>query len=178
MDTLRDSLRLLKKQDGFTIFETLIIVAILGISAAFSGPTFLGFLELYQLDSAQDQVHQAMRQAQSKAMQTSTAWRFGLRDHSGSVEWAIYQDDLTPTQWKLLSHSLKIDDETTLRRSSQGIYSTKFDHKGNAKILGRVTLTGKRYSSATRCVIVSTLLGTTRRGRGHSNPNSSGRFCY
>ena len=167
-----------QKHNGFTLLETLIVVAILGLSSTIAAPAYLSFFETYQLNIAQDKVHQAMRQAQSTAMQTSTAWRFGVRENSGLIEWAIYQDGATDIQWQTLSQSLTLDAETTLRRSSLGIYSTKFDYRGNARILGRVTLTGKHYSSAKRCVIVSTLIGTTRRGRGHTKPNSSGRYCY
>ncbi len=165
-------------QTGFTFLETLIVVAILGLSSTIAAPAYLSFFETYQLNIAQDKVHQAMRQAQSTAMQTSTAWRFGVRENSGAIEWSVYKDGSENMQWQTLSKSLTLDDETTLRKSSQGIYSTKFDHRGNARILGRITLAGKRYSAAKRCVIVSTLLGTTRRGRGHTKPNSSGRYCY
>lgn len=167
-----------QNQNGFTLLETLIVVVILGFSSTITAPAYLSFFETYQLNIAQDKVHQGMRLAQSKAMQTNTAWRFGVRENSGVIEWSVYQDGATNIQWQILSKSLTLDDETTLRKSSLGIHSTKFDYEGNARILGRVTLTGKYYSTAKRCVIVSTLLGATRKGRGHTKPNSSGRHCY
>ena len=85
-----------------------------------------------------------------------------IRENAGAVEWSVYQDGTTPAEWNVLGTALRLDAETSLRKSSQGIYSVKFDHRGNAKILGRVTLTGKQHSSLKRCVVVSTLLGTTR----------------
>ena len=167
-----------KSPHGFTLLEVLVILSILGILGTLSTSVFVGFLERYQLTAAQNQLYQGIRQAQSKAMQTKTAWRFGIREDAHSLEWAIYPDGVTPRHWQSLDKSLKLDDETTLRRSSQGIYSAKFDYRGNAKILGRVTLTGKYSSKSQRCVIVSTLLGAVRQGKGHSIPASSGKHCY
>ncbi len=165
-------------QDGFTLLETLIVVSMLGILSTIAITAYLSFFENYQLSIAQNKLHQAIRQAQSTAKHESTAWRFGVRDNAGTIEWSVYKDGATDMQWHTLSNSLKLDEETTLRKSSTGTYSAKFDYKGNAKILGRVTLVGKYNSSSKRCVIVSTLIGTTRQGRGHTKPNSSGRYCY
>ena len=167
-----------KSRKGFTLIEILVILSILGILGTLTAPAFTDFLQNYQLSTAQNQLYQGIRQAQSKAMQTKTAWRFGIREDASYLEWAVYPDGVTPLHWQRLDKSLRLDDETTLRRSAQGVYSAKFDHRGNARILGRVTLTSEYSSNSQRCVIISTLLGTVRQGRGHSKPDSSGKHCY
>ncbi|MEM8810224.1 MAG: prepilin-type N-terminal cleavage/methylation domain-containing protein [Cyanobacteria bacterium P01_G01_bin.38] len=171
-----------RPQSGFTLTEVLIVAFMMGLIAAISAPSYLQFVERGQLIIAQGEVYQGIRQAQAKAQQNSSAWRFGIREASDAVEWATYPDGTTSIYWRTLGTAIKIDSETSLRRSSSGIYSVKFDYKGNAKVLGRVTLSGKKSSKIKRCVIVSTLLGEVRKAKAQSTPDPTyrrrDRYCY
>ncbi|MEM9905725.1 MAG: prepilin-type N-terminal cleavage/methylation domain-containing protein [Cyanobacteria bacterium P01_D01_bin.44] len=171
-------------QRGFTLTELLIVVVISGIIAALGAPTWFQFLEDRRLVAAQDKIHLGIRQAQAKAQQNATTWRFGIRQINGDIEWAVYPNGaaVSSIAWHPFNPYIQIDDETSLRRSSVGIYSVKFDHRGNARILGRITLSNKSGSKAKRCVIVSTLLGETRKAKARSTPDPTyrrrERYCY
>ncbi|NEP20124.1 MAG: prepilin-type cleavage/methylation domain-containing protein [Leptolyngbya sp. SIO4C1] len=150
--------------------------------AAIAAPVWLRFIETRQVVAAQDKLYLGLRQAQSKAQQTSQTWRFAIRENAGTVEWATYPDGAAATSWKTLSKSVKIDAETSFQPSKSGVHSAIFDHEGNARVLGRMTLSGKTNSTVKRCVIVSTLLGTTRKAKERSTPDPNyrtrERYCY
>lgn len=63
--------------------------------------------------------------------------------------------------------------------SSNGVYYMRFDQWGNTRSrLGRVTLVGSGNRLSHRCVVVATMIGAIRQGKGHSRPDSNNRHCY
>lgn len=171
-------------QKGFTLLEGLVVIVVAGILAAIIAPGWFNFVEKNQLTVANDTLYLGMRTAQSKAQSQKSVWQFSLREHNGLVEWAVHPNAVSPSaaQWEALdSRSIQIDAETTFV-SSGGIYYVRFDENGNPHQLGRMALSGKRFSRNKRCVIISTLIGAARKSTEKPTPDPTytarDRFCY
>jgi hypothetical protein len=68
--------------------------------------------------------------------------------------------------------------DTTLAKKND-VYYVRFGFHGEVKYrLGTVTLDSKNGLARNRCVIISTLLGATRKGEEQPFPNSNDRYCY
>jgi prepilin-type N-terminal cleavage/methylation domain-containing protein len=167
-------------ENGFTLIELLIILVISGTLLTIAAPFGLRLLEKSQTTAARDTVYVAMRQAQDKAQQEMTPWQFAIRQRDEKVEWIIHSGKTIPTsaKWNEVgTNSLRIDGETNLANSGT-VYYVRFDEKGNVQHrLGRITLSSKYFSEVKRCVIVSTLIGTLRKGEEHP-VKYDGDLCY
>lgn len=164
---------------GFTLLEMIGVLFIIGILFAIAAPGWLHLMDTSRLNTAQDEVLQALKTAQHRARLNKATWEFGIRELAdGAVQWAIYSEATNPNSaiWNTLDSAIKLDSETTFRRVG-GVYRVQFNHLGAVNgQLGRVTLSSKN-NRVKRCVIVSTLLGALRQGRDHARP-SNGRTCY
>jgi type II secretory pathway pseudopilin PulG len=157
--------------------ELLVIVVMVGILMAIAAPAWSGFLNARKLSSAQDELFQAIRQAQVQSVHTHQTWQASFQEPNGLIEFAVHPANSVPT-WQTSTPNIHIDKgETTLATSGSG-YRVQFSKSGQVSgQMGRLTLVGDG-SQSRRCVLVSTLLGAIRRGQGHSNPDASGRYCY
>lgn len=174
----------LKSQKGFTLLEVLVVVLVVGLIAAIASPGWFSFLEKSRLTAARDQVHLGIREAQSEAQARGTSWQFSLRERNRVVEWATHPKNIpsSTAQWETLgAKSIRIDEETTFA-SAGGVYYVRFDEDGNPHRLGRVTLSGSRFSANKRCVVISTLIGAARKSKEQPAPDPNyrrrDRFCY
>lgn len=170
-----------KSLKGFTLQELLVVITVMGILAAIAAPPSLALYHTSQVNTARSQVHQIIRQAQREALRHHVSWQASFRDVDGTVQWAVHPVTTLPAlaNWQNLNAGVRIDLEATTFVPSGGIYRTQFNHKGHANILGRLTLsTATSGGKIKRCVIVSTLLGAVRDGRGHTRPDQNGRYCY
>ncbi|UBF25313.1 prepilin-type N-terminal cleavage/methylation domain-containing protein [Kovacikia minuta CCNUW1] len=164
---------------GFTILESIVIVAILGILLAIMAPGWASFMTVSRLNAAQAEVYQVMRDAQSTARRNHLTWQASFREWNEVVQWAIHPASLSPTNavWKNLDPNIRLDAETTLQ-TSNGVRRVQFDENGNVNgQLGRLTLSGKAGGRTKRCVIVSTLIGVVRQGRDKPQMQD-GKYCY
>ncbi|MBV8885594.1 MAG: type II secretion system protein [Chroococcidiopsidaceae cyanobacterium CP_BM_RX_35] len=179
---------------GFTITEALIVVLIIGILSAITIPSWLSFLNILRLNSAQEQVYLAMREAQSNAIRDKLTWQASFReivDQNGEdlIQWAIHSASVNPTtaNWHNLEAGIHLDDETTLQKFA-GVSRVQFDYRGHVVLyqsanlwLGRLTLSIPDGSAVKRCIVVSTYLGALRSGQDHPNPaleNGKIYYCY
>ncbi|HEY9618429.1 MAG TPA: type II secretion system protein [Microcoleaceae cyanobacterium] len=164
---------------GFTLLEFLVVAAIGGIILAIAAPASQRMMDVQRLNTAQDEICQAMRQAQSQAKQGRTVWETSLRNQNGKVQWANHPANELPneSQWKSLDTAVQIDTETTLSQVS-GLYRLQFNDEGRVNgQLGRITFSSKNGGTAKRCLVVSTLLGAIRKAADHPT-SDNGRFCY
>lgn len=167
---------------GFTLIEGLIVVVIVGLLAAIAAPSWFGFLQQRKINIAQDQVYQAIRATQADAMQQRHDRRFSIRDRSGRIEWASHPETTLSSQvvaWYPLVEGVVFAGIDNTMLSSGGTYYVKFDMHGNVKAnLSTVTFSTGGRQQTHRCVVVSTMIGAMRKGKGHTQANGNNRFCY
>lgn len=165
---------------GFTLLEQLVILVMVGFLVAIAAPSWYEFLTARQLSSAQDRVHQVIRDAQSLAKLRHVSWQASFRETGGRLQWASHAAATPPAEafWNDLDPNIQLDAETTLH-PTDGVRRVQFDLRGALTgygNLGRLTLSSKSGGRAKRCVIVSTLLGATRKGQNQPKPQD-GKYC-
>jgi prepilin-type N-terminal cleavage/methylation domain-containing protein len=165
---------------GFTLLEMLIVVFLVGILSAIVTPSWLGFVNTRRLNTAQSQVYQAMREAQSQAKKEKLTWQASFREQNSTVQWAVHPATVTPTNavWNSLDSTVSLDNETTLDLVNN-VRQIQFDYIGSVKLsqLGRVTLSSKSGGKAKRCVIASTILGAMRTAKDRPTADNN-KYCY
>jgi prepilin-type N-terminal cleavage/methylation domain-containing protein len=184
---------------GFTMLETLIIIAILGIFSAIASPSWLMFINNHRLKVSVDRAYWAMELAQSNAKRDKTSWQTSFKEVGENLQVAVHKADITPAQvpanqWKNLEYQISINqNDTTLRKVNENtnqvkengtvwramfnyrgcpVYN-KTDECGLTSILakGNLTLSHPNLKNGDRCVIISTLLGHQRTSQRQSKPN-------
>ncbi|MCC3588545.1 MAG: type II secretion system protein [Microcoleus sp. PH2017_29_MFU_D_A] len=184
---------------GFTMLETLIIIAILGIFCAIASPSWLMFINNQRLKVSVDRAYWAMELAQSNAKRDKIAWQSSFKQVGENLQVAVHKAEITPAQvpanqWKNLEYQIRINqNDTTLRKVNENtnkveengtvwramfnyqgcpVYN-KTDECGLTSILakGNLTLSHPNLPKGDRCVIISTLLGHTRTSERQRKPN-------
>ncbi len=166
--------------NGFTMLEMLVVLFMIGILLAIVTPSWLAFVNTHRLNVAQDQIYQAMRQAQSQARKEKLTYHASFREQNNILQWAVHPAKMNPSHanWNNLDANVQLDAESTLQLSN-GVRQVPFDHIGSVKPpLGRITLSSKSGGKAKRCVFVSTILGAMRTAKEKPKPDSSGKYCY
>ncbi|MFH7025635.1 MAG: Tfp pilus assembly protein FimT/FimU [Heteroscytonema crispum UTEX LB 1556] len=167
-----------RSSGGFTLLEMLVVVLAVGILSAIALPSWLSFVNVRRLNTAQDQVYLAMREAQRQATKEKLTWQVSFRQQSGIIQWAVHAATVNAANasWNQLDSNVRLDEETTLQQSN-GIRQLQFDYRGHPNKLIRITLSSKSGGQAKRCVYVSTLLGTMRRAKEQTTAKN-GDYCY
>lgn len=172
--------RLNKAIAGFTLVEMLVVIAIMGILAAISAPSWLSFLTRQRVNAAQAEALSAMRQAQANAKREKREWQACFWDDGTNVKWAVTPtttacSDVAVGSWNNLigedSEKIAIDTATAssdLPPASNGFYRVAFQYKGLVADggTGKITFGVRRTlgspgvaDGTKRCVRVETLLG-------------------
>jgi prepilin-type N-terminal cleavage/methylation domain-containing protein len=168
---------------GFTLLEVMVVVVIVGVLMGIAAPDWIAFFQRRQVTLAREELHQGIRMAQTRSGTHRQSWRFSLRERSGQWEWAVHPNEQAASAvqaWSPLNENVEIYGPDTTLASSGGIYYVRFGYQGEVIYrLSTVTVTHKSGTvQNSRCVVISTLLGATRKGNGQLYPNSNGRYCY
>lgn len=171
-----------QKNRGFTLFELLVVLVIIGTLAMIAGPSWATFQANRNVTIARDEIHQGIRQAQTAAIARRSFWRFSLRIKDEQIEWATHADDQNwryVNVWQSLGPNVTLDDADTTLAKREGVYYVRFTDRGEVKYrLSTVTVASKNGRAQHRCVVISTLIGATRKGHGQLYPNGNKRYCY
>jgi Tfp pilus assembly protein FimT len=157
----------LKSDQGFTLVEKLILIALSGIFAAIAAPAWLGFMRAIEIDRAADRLHWQLQKAKSEAKRDRATWETLIRQSSEGIQYSVHHDDAQPNWQTMPFYNAEIDlgNTTLFFDKKKGGYRMQFNWLGvsNGR-LGRITVMHKQ-SKIKRCVIVSTLLGSMRTGK-------------
>lgn len=165
--------------NGFTLLEVLVSIVIIGILAAITVPSWLAFVDTQRLNTAQNEVYLAIRQAQSQAIKNKLTWQVSFREQNDIVQWAVSPpQNPANTIWNNLDANVRLDAETTLQKSNS-VSQIQFDDRGNViPPFRRITLSSKSGGKAKRCVYISTILGAMRTAKENDKPDKDGKYCY
>lgn len=148
-----------RQNRGFTLFEILVATVIAGILAALSLPSLLGILKGNELKAAQDQVVNALRDAQRQAIRRSQKCTITINTSSDPVKISV--KDPTADKGCLSSSDSKLPKGVTLTSNNGNDFTYSF--KGNTTNAKTLTLASSG-SKEQRCVVVSMHLGILRTG--------------
>ena len=168
-----------KRAAGFTLLELMTVLTIIGVLSAIAAPGWNSFYATRQLNTAQDQIQGSIKQGQHLAKMQKRPYRFVIEQYGDVVRWGIVTDPNMPIEWMSSFRNISIDTtQTTFRKikDKQQWFMVLDDDGTVTGQLGRVTLISKMVREQ-RCVIMSTLLGETRKGQ--SRPvKRDGFTCY
>lgn len=166
---------------GFTLLEVLVVLIVISILLTIAVPSWLKFWTTRQVVEARNELRLGILDAQNSAIATRSSWRFSLREADGHLEWATHANDVSwqrVQSWKPLPPGVVIDSADTTLAQKDGVYYVRFSFKGNvAYRLSTVTLDSRNGVARNQCVVISTLIGATRKGQEQPVPNGK-RYCY
>jgi len=140
---------------GFTLLETLVIMTMVGILATVTYPNVRGLIKGQTLNTSNNKIYYAMKQAQNLAKAQNTIIQLSVIEQNDVVKWAVHQAGKNPNYVDQLEQEIKLDGATT--------WDVKFDHNGypyDTEVPTKITLTLKDNDEEKRCVEVANLLGS------------------
>ncbi len=122
--------RFSSSNQGFTLLEVLIVVAIIGIVGAFSAPVWIAFNSRQSLNHSIDKVYQVMQGAKSNARRDKTTWQVSFRQVKIQKK-EIYQWSLHPADnQEFIPNYVMTNDALWSNLESNTIIDQSINNKG------------------------------------------------
>ncbi|ADI63779.1 type 4 pilin ['Nostoc azollae' 0708] len=147
---------------GFTILEAVVIVAIVGIFMAFSAPSYLAWSQRKKVDSALTSIEGAMKEAQRQAIAKSLTCNVTLNTSTLKITSTTSSSCLLTGDRELTSVALATSGTTI-----------DFDYLGNSSTEITVVVSSSANPNFKKCLVLSKPLGLIRTGNYADNGTSS-----
>jgi type II secretion system protein H len=117
-------------QQGFSLVEMLIVVAIIAIMAAIALPNIGGYIRNYKIRGAAQEVASVLQTARGKAVSTNTntGVSFVILDNDS---YRFIQEDLTTAEPRQTVHDLPAGVQFVVAAAGQSVPGVRFDRMGN-----------------------------------------------
>jgi hypothetical protein len=158
-------LHLLAKERGFTLFELLAAVVIVGILAAIGIPSLVGLVNASKVRDAQSQVQGIIRGAQRQALLKSTTCELQFNNIS-SPPVTISDTNTASTVACLTANTLKLPEDVKIATNLSGTPpKIGFNFKGRTKNnqAGTIVFYSDKAKQK-RCLVIAPFLGMMRAG--------------
>jgi prepilin-type N-terminal cleavage/methylation domain-containing protein len=145
---------------GFTLIEMLVVVVMAAILTTIISGSWKGFINRQKLNQANEKIYWALQEANRKSQQENSTYRANFQISNGKLQFLVQKGssapDPTSSAWQTLEESSAYSID--LSPSSP---SVTFNYKGQPldSDVGKKIIVTSEYTTAKRCVVVSTLLG-------------------
>ena len=144
-----------RKNQGFTLIETLAVAIMVGILAAIAAPNLFGLLTSNRINQALSQIEGAITEAQRQAIR---------QGKSCTVEIDTTNNAIRGNPSNCLLNEREIADSIDIKTNLSGTPpSIKFSYKGSTTTSGKIVVSSLG-SDLEKCFVISLGLGITRTG--------------
>jgi len=159
-----------KSNQGFTLLETATVVVVIGILAAISAPSLLGWYNRTKVNSAMNEVRGALQQAQREAMRKSKPCTvtLGTSDNPPTVSAVNSSGDSC-----VINRELQNGVEMSSNIDSSGSREIEFNIRGGTGDRGKIVLhMADASTQEKKCIVLSAGIGLMRSGNYSGNTDS------